>query len=256
MLPERTHSLSSTEPLTSESNPESWSEDSHPSCSLPQDNKGIKTEVAKVGSMKRNFDSTGLSPDCQSVFFLRGKTVVLHSLSSNINAKRREAFKLENPLGSEWSCAALSNRFLVLSTKQRLVVYNHSTRSMVDSVTFETERYEEPWIANCLAIYEAQERVWIVVAGSQGMALNGSLRAYQIVVMPQSTKLIKHDASFQSSIFDAEFVKHVSFCPKGTRLVCVTHTNKVLAFFLSNNARPRESPFRIVQKYGTVIPRL
>lgn len=232
--------------------PTKWEEAPFPVLQLSPIEKDVKTNVANRKRFSKNFISAGLSPDCGTAFFLRPDSVMVQSLGKEKQVPFRPSITREWDLDH----AALSQSYLALLTKRDLTVFDHKSRSWVGDKTFGTDKGEEPWNSSCIAIHEAGDRVWIAVGGVQSQkestAMRGSIRMYRIVYTADGTALQRHDAAFQSDVFNSEYLKRVAFDPKGTRIVGVTQKSKVLAFFLSNNARPKDSSFCIVKDYKTV----
>jgi hypothetical protein len=103
-------------------------------------------------------------------------------------------------------------------------------------------------------MYEANDRTWISVGGRLGSARVGSIRMYRVEDVRGKLTLSRH-ADFdhqRPNPLLGDWLKFAEFSSDGRRLVCLTNNNRILVYFLSNNARPREAPFEIRKKFELV----
>lgn len=225
----------------------------------------------KVTLDRHSYDSAGLSPDCQAAYFLSERRVVVISLPADMNGGQPEGrsswtlfpsvFRKDSPKpfhsllqrksskpDPEYAGAAISERFLALFTQStlQLYLYRRQTSSRQDGWA---TSLEVGWYATCIALYEEDNRAWVAI-GRRGDSRAGSIKMYQIDIDNDNVTVKPHTARFDQSNpnpLRREYPKTVAFGPDGRRLVCVTSNDNVLAWLLSNNARPRRDPF-VIQK--------
>ena len=237
--------------------PSDWIEIAQPGTIVPQ--RAQKASVLLPQGpifAKRRYHSAGLSPDGLYAYFTGAKDLYVYRLlptSANV-------LHLNTPK-SEYRETALSNSFLAVLNEGRtdsLEIYKYAygsygrTYSLIGTETFEATTKEPRWRADCLTIHEARDRVWIAIGGrsSQCETISSTIRMYRVDL--DGKNFSKHDAYFHRSRpnpFTSDHVKSVAFAPDGRRLVCVTNNNRILAWLLSNNARPIQPPFQIGKKY-------
>ncbi|MCJ1379436.1 hypothetical protein MMC17_002537 [Xylographa soralifera] len=205
------------------------------------------------------YHKAGLSPDGLYGYFAAAKDLYVHRVPNSTNTPSKDVvLHLDTPK-SEYRDAVLSNSFLAVLHEGRidsLEVYKYGshaqTYSLIATETFDATSKEPRWRADCLAIHEARDRVWIAIGGrsSQCETISSTIRMYRIDIDGQNFS--KHDAYFHRSRpnpFTSDYVKSIAFAPDGRRLSCVTNNNRVLVWLLSNNARPIQPPFQIAKKY-------
>ncbi|MCJ1283639.1 hypothetical protein MMC26_002970 [Xylographa opegraphella] len=205
------------------------------------------------------YHKAGLSPDGLYAYFTSAKDLYVYRLPSSTGARCNDiVLHLDTPK-SEYREAVLSNSFLAVLHEGRtdlLEVYRYGshaqTYSLIATETFEATSREPRWRADCIAIHEARDRVWIAIGGrsSQSQTISSTIRIYRVDIDGQN--FAKHDAYFHRSRpnpFTSDYVKSIAFAPDGRRLVCVTNNNRILVWLLSNNARPIQPPFQIAKKY-------
>ena len=213
-------------------------------------------------SVRARCHKAGLSPDCLYAYFVGGKDLLLYRLPTSTSRSIDPVLHLKPPKsehGSEYREAALSNSFLAVLKDSRtgsLEVYKYGSHaqdfSLKATEPFEATWNEPRWRADCLAIYEARDRVYIAIGGrnSQHDTICSTIRMYRIDV--DGKNFSKHDDSFHRSRpnpFTSDHVKSIAFAPDGRRLVCVTNNNRIIVWLLSNNSRPIQPPFQIAKEY-------
>jgi hypothetical protein len=204
--------------------------------------------------------AAGLSPKCSSVFFLSPKNVVVYSLD-NFPKVTKEDIRLNKvpPAKGEFKAAkaTISSRFLALiirANPNRLLLYEYDV-SAKNEGDIGSEVFDM-WYPTCLAMHEANDRTWVAVGGRYNL---GSIKMYSIEGFRGKLALKRHDARFDKCVPNAltnDWPKVVDFSSDGRRLVCLTNKNKVLVWFLSNNARPRQAAFEIIKPYEAVSVRM
>ena len=240
-----------------ELSPSEWIENCQDSFTIEA--PAIKSSI----SVRANCHKAGLSPDGAYAYFIAKKDFYLYRLLG-ITSTRSDDLVLHHGItksesGSEYKEAALSNSFLAVlkeSQTDSLEVYKYGwhpqTCSSKAVEPFEATSNEARWRADCLAIYESRDRVWIAVGGrsSQSNTISSTIRMYTIDI--DGKKISKHDAYFhrtRPNPFTLDHVKSIAFGMNGRRLSCVTNNNRILVWLLSNNARPIQSPFQIAKTY-------
>ena len=208
--------------------------------------------------------SAGLSPDCSSAYFLAKRLVAVYSFgqSQPPALDARCTFRDRRPEDASGNQeAAMSNGFLAVLSKTDLTMYQllHSspeaTRGKVCSL--EPSSTDDMLDPKCLAVHEADRRVWVAVGGrtSQDGSICGVIRMYRADVTDKALHLSPYRTGFDQAtpkVLHNDFVRTLGFSPDGSRLVCVTNSSRVLCWRLSNNARPRLAPFMIEKHFTTV----
>jgi hypothetical protein len=220
-------------------------------------------EFSQIPLGRRFFNkhySAGLSPDCNSVFFLSEKNIVVYSLDNFPKVLEADVRLNKAPLASDDYKAAkatLTNRFLAIIMRgksRQLSVFEHSA-SMDNGRDLGSDLFHM-WYPDCLTMHEASDRTWVAIGGRSSQA--GSIKMYRIEDVHGKLSLKRHDAQFEKCVPNAlsnDWLKVIDFSPDGRRLVCLTNNkNKVLVWFLSNNARPRQAAFEIERPYEGVSP--
>jgi len=202
--------------------------------------------------------AAGLSPNCRSVYFLREKDIVIYSLENFPKVTEVDILLKRTPSTDEDykdAKAALTNRFLAVLNRgnpHRLSIYEYGA-PITNGKDIDTEVLDM-WHPTCISMYEARNRTWVAIGGHSNR--DGYIRLYRIEDSHGTLRLKKHDAQFEKCVPNAlsnDWPKIISFSPDGRRLTCVTkNKNKVLAWFLSNNARPRQAAFEIMKPYEAV----
>jgi hypothetical protein len=202
--------------------------------------------------------ATGLSPNCCSVYFLREKDIIIYSLENFPKVTEFDILLKRAPRTDEDykdTKAALTNRFLAVLSRgnpHRLSIYEHGAPK-TNGKDIDSEILDM-WHPTCISMYEARNRTWVAIGGHS--ARDGHISLYRIEDSHGKLRLKKHDAQFEKCIPNAllnDWPKVISFSPDGRRLTCVTkNKNKVLVWFLSNNARPRQAAFEIMKQYDPV----
>ncbi|KAI9751514.1 MAG: hypothetical protein M1815_001085 [Lichina confinis] len=207
--------------------------------------------------------SAGLSPDCSSAYFLAKRLVAVYSFgqSQPPALDARCTFRDRRPEDASGNQeAAMSNGFLAVLSKTDLTMYQllHSspeaTRGKVCSL--EPSSTDDMLDPKCLAVHEADRRVWVAVGGrtSQDGSICGVIRMYRADVTDKALHLSPYRTGFDQAtpkVLHNDFVRTLGFSPDGSRLVCVTNSSRVLCWRLSNNARPRLAPFMIEKHFTT-----
>ena len=232
--------------------PSGWIEKVHPNCT-------IKAHAQKFSiSLRARCHKAGLSPDGLYAYFAGAKDLYLYRLPTNSSSRGVDILHL-NTTKSEYRETVLSTSFLAVLNESRtdsLAVYKYDshvqTYSLTAIETFEATSNEPRWRADCLAIHEARDRVWVAIGGRSNQldTISSSIRMYRIDI--DGKNFSKHDAYFhrtRPNPFTSDYVKSIAFAPDGRRLVCVTNNNRILVWLLSNNARPIQPPFQIVKNY-------
>jgi hypothetical protein len=235
-----------------ELNPKDFTEGPFDSFPLEKD---PRTCVVKMQKSSPKYLSAGLSPNCRAAFLLRPDVVKVLALDDC--GKVTQEPKLLKPSTSgnlKLEHAALSDQYLVLLTKREFLLYDHREGCFIGKKDWTDSTGS--WNSACIAITETKTHVWIAVGRSQSQQQNtaksDSIRMYQSIIAGNPSVIQNLDASFQSSVFNSDHPKRISFSLDGTRLVCVTHQNRVLAWALSDNAQPTHSAFKIEKNYKTV----
>jgi hypothetical protein len=207
-----------------------------------------------------NHYAAGLSPKCSSVFFLSPKNIVVYSLD-NFPKVTKEDIRLNRvpPAKGEFKAAkaTITDRFLALiirANPSRLLLYEYDVSAKSEG-DIGSEVFEM-WYPTCLAMHEASNRTWVAVGCRRDNL--GSIKMYSIEGFRGKLALKRHDAMFDKCVPNAlanDWPKVVDFSTDGQRLVCLTNKNKVLVWFLSNNARPRQAAFEIMKPYEAVSVR-
>lgn len=202
--------------------------------------------------------SAGLSPNCGLAYFLREKDILIYSLSDYPKVTERNIILKRTPSIDEDykdTRAVLTNRFLAVLSRgrsHRLSIYEHGSQK-AQGVDIGSEVFDM-WYPTCISMFEASNRTWVAIGGHSNR--EGRIRLYRIENSHGKLSLRKHDAQFETSQPNAlsnDWPKVINFGPDGRRLVCVTkNKNKVLVWFLSDNARPRQAPFAIMKSYEAV----
>jgi len=202
--------------------------------------------------------SAGLSPDCSLAYFLREKDILIYSLSNHPKITEEDIILRRIPRSDEDykdTRAVLTNRFLAVLSRghsNRLSIYEHGSRR-APGVDVGSEVFDM-WYPTCISMFEASSRTWVAIGGHCNR--KGRIRLFRIEDSHGKLRLKKHDVQFENSQPNALFndwPKVINFSPDGRRLVCVTKSkNKVLVWFLSDNARPRQAPFEIMKSYEAV----
>ena len=237
-----------------------WIESAQPSSTITAHAQKSSIQLSQ-GSMfaRTRYHRAGLSPDGLHAYFAAAKDLYLYRLPSGTSIRGNDlVLHLDTPK-SEYKEAVLSNSFLAVLHEGRtdlLEVYkfgSHAqTYSLIATEPFEATSKEPRWRADCLAIHEARDRVWIVIGGrsSQCESISSTIRIYRVDIDGQNFS--KHNTYFHRSRpnpFTLDYVKSIAFAPDGRRLTCVTNNNRILIWLLSNNARPIQPPFQITKKY-------
>ncbi|KAI9800304.1 MAG: hypothetical protein M1833_003418 [Piccolia ochrophora] len=219
---------------------------------------GLSRVPLKRGPMfhPSQYVSAGLSPDCRSVYFLRERSVRVYSLRNFPAVNESDIlFKWKMTCDSVCEEAALSNGLLAVFTKRTLLVFSIPHQSVIgmESLEYDKERYR--WDPNCITIHEANDRAWICVGGrvNYNGNFNGSIKIFQVDMTLGRSTLVPYAAQLDKGERDSlvgDFLKMLEFSPDGQRLVCVTNNNRILSWFLSNNARPRQDPFQISKAFA------
>lgn len=239
-----------------------WMEEPFPPLNVSAKASKLRVELDR-GSFYRpvRYLAAGLSPNCKSAFFLSEDFVVIYSLNEMSTApigKKNIMLRVKVDKNFKYEGAALSDNFLAVITRADLTVYKcgkyltHEPKIGMQS--FELESTDYRWDPTCLAIYEAGNRAWISVGGrtNEEGQFRGSIKVFQIDIDHHRFSLARHNVSFNRPSPDPlkrDFLKMIGFSSDGQRLVCTTNNNRVLIWFLSNNARPRHAPFEISKRY-------
>jgi WD40 repeat protein len=215
--------------------------------------------ILSKGTFKSNkCYSAGLSSNCHLVYFLREKDIMVYSLNDYPKVTEANIILKRSPSANEDykdTRATLTNRFLAVLSRgktNRLSIYEHdSLKAQGKDVGFEVL---DTWYPTCISMFEASNRTWVAIGGRSNR--DGHIRLYRIEDSHGKLCLKKHDAQFENYLPNAlsnDWPKCIDFSPDGRRLICVTkNKNKVLVWFLSNNARPRQAPFEIMKSYEAV----
>ena len=237
---------------------EDWNEYSFPTFHLSHQAETSHVRIP-LGSrlFPKRYLSAVLSPDCNSAAFLRSGSFHVCSIASFREIERTTIRSKTCPTGQDYRAVALSNQFLAVVTNTYLEVWRHSNGTEpiepypVESLYIVTDQDNGGWDPRCIAIYETADRVWIAVGG-EASGHSGAIKVFLLNVAVQLTKLAHHDARFNSPYLLNGIPTTISFATDGSRLCCVTTSNKVLVWFLSNNMRPKHSPFKIEKVYQEV----
>jgi len=193
-------------------------------------------------------------PDETIILRLTGVVLTLDFLAKDeIRLKRIPRTKDEYDAAN----ATLTNNFLALITKgsqNRLLVFKYGS---LDEESFEVADHSfENWRPTCLTMYEATDRTWIAVGGYSSHNPGASIEMYRIEYINGKFCMKKHDALFEKcepNNLKNDWPKVLEFSLDGRRLSCITQmSNKVLVWFLSNNARARQAAFEIQKSYEWV----
>ncbi|KAI9771280.1 MAG: hypothetical protein M1840_002250 [Geoglossum simile] len=213
------------------------------------------------GRRKINYFSSGLSPNCKFSFFLSDNVLNIYPLDM-INTGAPRTFT-QTPLSSDgykYAKVVISNSLLAIITKKEgLNVYEYGLNIGDGGRKVGTQDVEQ-WDPTCLAIHEANDCTWICAGGRLDQAVgsirSGNITVYRIDAGRGRLSLSRHSARFDRPSPDplsGDFPKMVNFSHDGGRLVCLTNGNSILVWLLSNNARPRQTPFRITKEYRRAI---
>jgi len=153
--------------------------------------------------------------------------------------------------------ATLTNNFLALITKgsqNRLSVFKYGSFA---EESFEVAAHSfDNWRPTCLTMYEATDRTWIAVGGYSSQNPGVSIKMYRVEYINGNFCLKKHEGLFEKcepNGLKNDWPKVLEFSLNGRRLSCITQKrNKVLVWFLSNNARARQAAFEIPKSYEWV----
>ncbi|MCJ1380356.1 hypothetical protein MMC17_003459 [Xylographa soralifera] len=245
--------------------PGRWLESPQISPAISSDAQLLSIRIERGSGLHRiHFQSSGLSPDCEHVYYLSPDRVFVYRLG-DLSASPTGVVVLSRspvgPVGSSYRKASLSKRFLAVLKEgpvDSLEVMKYAgglqDETMVKSEIFEARSNEHRWHPNCVAIHESSGRVWVAVGGltNLGDAMCGSIRMYRIDVTNTGMELSRHDAIFNRPRPDPlarDFLKMIAFDHRGERLVALTNNNTILVWLLSNNARPIGAPFSIAKNY-------
>jgi hypothetical protein len=245
-----------TLPGLQEMDPQEWIE---PEEDFPHFKISAKVEPAKIPPKRCSSKqyTAGLSPDCKSAFFLSPKNIIVCSLDNFPNILEgdiRLDYMPDSRREYDAAKAVLTNRFLAVITKGKLSkfsVFEHGA-SIENKLPLHSELLCM-WYPTCLAMHEASDRTWVVIGGRSNQIAD--IKMYVIEDVQGALTVKRHDAQFGKCMPDAlsnDWLKIADFSPDGRRLVCLTNKNTVLAWFLSNNARPRQAAFEIMKPYEWV----
>jgi hypothetical protein len=211
-------------------------------------------------SRKTQYKSAGFSPECTFAFLLSKESICVYSFQllpkTCLVPVEGSATK-----GLEYKEAVLSESLLAIITRQDLRIFKLVSPSegyrQVDIQRFgvDSAARTSPWDPNCLAIHEDNDRAWISVGGreSRNGVFYGGIKIYRVDLSGSEPRPIaRHIANLNSADPDAlanDFPKTMHFSPDGLRLACVTNRDRVLTWLLSNDARPKYSPFEIKKRY-------
>jgi hypothetical protein len=211
-------------------------------------------------SNKTHYKSAGFSPKCTFAFLLSKNSICVyffHSLREVCPVPVNDRI----PKDLEYKEAVLSERLLAIITERDIRVFELMPQNagycQVGIERFEADSAARTyfWDPKCLALHEANDRAWISVGGRENHngVFYGSIRIYRVDLSGSGpATMVRHIANFNSPDPDAlakDFPKTIDFSPDGLRLACVTNKNRVLTWLLSNNARPKYSPFQIRKRY-------
>lgn len=219
----------------------------------------VHFERGRLGFATEYYTS-GLSPNCNTAFYLGSSGIVVYSLNNFPEILERDVLLRRRPSTTEKynnAKATLTNQYLAIVYqsaelhKYYLLVLEHS---ILNGAGTTLHPVFLDMHATCLAMHESGDRTWVTVGGQKNHA--GKIQVYCIENVNGSLSLREQVAQFNKCVPNYllnEWPKIINFSPDGRRLVCVTETyNEVLVWFLSDNARPRQAAFKIARKYGTV----
>ncbi|MCJ1436360.1 hypothetical protein MMC27_005739 [Xylographa pallens] len=240
--------------------PSGWIESAQPSSTITAHAQRHSISLPQGSLLARTrYHRAGLSPDGLYAYFATPRDLYLFRVPSSTSTRANDILLHLDTRRSEYREAVLSNSFLAVLHEGRtdsLEVYKYGshaqTYTLMTTEPFEATSRESRWRADCLAIHEARDRVWIAIGGrsSQSETISSTIRMYRIDIDGQNFS--RHDAYFHRSRpnpFTSDYVKSIAFAPDGGRLVCVTNNNRILVWLLSNNARPIQPPFQIAKRY-------
>ncbi|MCJ1389386.1 hypothetical protein MMC18_002243 [Xylographa bjoerkii] len=241
--------------------PSEWIESAQPTSTITSQAQKYSISLPQGPIFARvKYHKAGLSPDGSYAYFAGVKDLYVYRVPTGVSTSSNDIVLHRSTTKSEYREAVLSNLFLAVLKEghaDSLEVYKYGTRaqtySLVDNtVTFEATSKEPRWRADCLAIHEARDRVWVAIGGrsSQCETISSTIKMYRIDT--DGKNFSKQDAYFHRSRpnpFASDYIKAIQFAPDGRRLVCVTNNNRILVWLLSNNARPIQAPFQIAKNY-------
>jgi hypothetical protein len=219
-----------------------------------------EAQVFSIKLEKGQYKSAGFSPECTFAFLLSKESICVYFIQC-LAEVCLVPVKDMDPKGLEYKGAVLSERLLAIITRQDIRVFELASLKegyrQVGIERFESDSAARTyiWDPNCLALHEDNNRAWISVGGRENHngVFYGSIKIYRVdLSSSKPTTMVRHFANFNSPDPDAlanDFPKTIDFSPDGRRLACVTNRNRVLTWLLSNDARPRYSPFEIKKRY-------
>lgn len=211
-------------------------------------------------SKKAQYKSAGFSPECTFAFLLSKESICVYFIQCLAEVCLVPVKDMVSK-GLEYKGAVLSERLLAIITRQDIRVFKLASPKesyrQIGIERFESDSAARTyiWDPNCLALHEDNDQAWISVGGRENHngVFYGSIKIYRVDLSgSKPTTMVRHFANFNSPDPDAlanDFPKTMDFSPDGRRLACVTNRNRVLTWLLSNDARPRYSPFEIKKRY-------
>lgn len=204
--------------------------------------------------------SSGLSPNCKRAFYLGSRSIVIYSLERFPEIIEKDVLLRRRPADTENyndAQAVLTDRFLAITCQEKdshqhnLLVLEHSSPGIAGKLLGSELIDMHP---TCLAMYESGDRTWVMVGGQTNMV--GKIQVYRLENVRGSLCLKRQEAQFNKCIpnpLSNDWPKTIDISSDGRRLVCITQrTNKVLVWFLSDHARPRQAAFEISKTYENV----
>lgn len=166
------------------------------------------------GFRSHSYSEAGLSPDCQSAFFLSDKEAEIYKDILEPLPNLRESIKRYDKLS--WRCAAISNNFFVVANRKILALrdFRHSGKD---------NDFEPPGDIICLAIHERTIRSTgqeILVAELAVGLRNRETNVHEIRIY----QINRSDWDLLRLIaLDGTSLKMLSFSPDGALLACTVY---------------------------------
>ena len=191
---------------------------------------------------RTSFNFAGLSSDCQHVFFYDHCRISMFHLN-NPKGKPLELGR-DFTNGDPILDAAMSQRFLVIATSQRILTFDLVERHQLEVVSFDA------WESSGIACFESSNQLVLALGQGQGNSSKASQGQIVVYKYEKSSRLKRLEACSTLPLPTQDRPKRVYLNAVPRILTCVTTIqNRVLVWDLDESFSPVSEPFDFVKNH-------